>query len=216
MKHLLGVLAFATLVGGAQAATFTFTPNDNSGDADDLFDLDHHYAYTWGIQFDIPVGQQITGATLRIDNIWDWRPENDMLFIHLLDDPSATNSRLVRSIEDNTNDTVISDYFGPNGLLTTWSDPVGGVNNGFDLVYSFTAAQLATLTSYVTDSRPTDSGSTRYGDFGIGFDPDCHYYNTGIKLTITTGTSSVPDGGATVVLAGGAMLVLAAFRKKRA
>lgn len=219
MKHLLGALAFAAVIGGAQAATFNFAPNDNSGDPDDLNDLDHHYAYSWGIRFDIPDGETITGATLRINNIWDWRRESDMLFMRLLDDPWASNNRLVRTFEDNTRDNVISDYFAGQGvLLTTWSDPNGGSNGAYaiNFSYDFTASQLATLTSYVTDNRPNDTSNRKYGDFGIAFDPDCHYYNTGISLTITTGRSNVPDGGATVILAGGAILGLLAFRRKLA
>jgi len=204
MKHLIGVLAFAAVAGGAQAATFNFIPSDA-----DLADLDHHHAYSWGIRFDIPTGEEITGATLRIENIWDWRVEQDRLFIDLLDDPRNG----VQVYADNTNDNVISDYFATRGgvPITTWSDPVGGVNNGFDFVYSFTESQLALLTGFVTDSRPDNRA-----DFGLAFDPDCHYYNSGIKFTITTDRANVPDAGATSILAGGAFLALAAFRRKLA
>ena len=38
-----------------------------------------------------------------------------------------------------------------------------------------TPLALTTLSTYAGDSRIT-----------IGFDPDCHYYNSGIDLTITT------------------------------
>jgi hypothetical protein len=202
MKTLirLGCVALA-LAGSAKAVVLTPSPSD-------LGDLDHHTAVTWGITWNsIPAGQVITGATLKINNLWDWQVENDQLFIHLLNNPKTG----VRSTVDNTNDNVISDYFSGQGiLLTTFSDPAGGNNgqNATNFVYNFDVGQLAVLNNYVTDSK-TWLGWANGGwsaDFGLGFDPDCHYFNTGVSLTITTGPAetpgvpSVPDAGSTAAL----------------
>lgn len=190
MKSLLRLAAIALgLVASAKAAVFTFTPNPA-----DLNDLDHTHATTWGITWSIPAGQTITGATLKINNIWDWKRENDALYIRLLDDPKKG----VTFYNDNTNDNVLSDYFSGQGTyLTTWSDPNGGSNGQYavNFQYNFTSSQLLALTSYLTD--PTQSNRAA---FGLAFDPDCHYYNTGISFEITTAPSSVPDGGSSALL----------------
>jgi hypothetical protein len=200
----------------ASAAVFTPTPGD-------LGDLDHHNAVTWGITLSsgaIPAGQVITGATLRIDNLWDWRVEDDMLFIHLLNNPKSG----VKTFVDNTNDNVISDYFAGQGiLLTTFSDPFGGNNgqNAINFVYEFTPDQLAVLNSYATDAKQWLGWSSGWSaDFGLGFDPDCHYFNTGVSLTITTGVQNVPgvpgvpDTGSTLVLTLVAFAGLVSVRRR--
>jgi hypothetical protein len=48
------------------------------------------------------------------------------------------------------------------------------------------------------------------GLFGLGFDPDCHYYNSGITLTVQT----VPEpDAATFVLV--ALMPLCLWRRRR-
>ena len=199
MRFLLA--AAAVLAGITSATAVTFTPNPS-----DLGDLDHHNATKWGINWAVPAGETISGAKLTIKNIWDWKVENDKLFIHLLDDPTLG----VTSIVDNTADDVISDYFSGQGvLLTTWTDPYGGYARNFDLVYTFSAANLVTLNNYLTDWNPAGTG-----DFGFGFDPDCHYYNGGITFEITT--KRVPDNGSTILLMSLGLLGLVAFAAGKA
>jgi hypothetical protein len=198
MKKLLTFCFVSTLALAARADTFTFTPSDA-----DIGDLDHHYAYTWGINLNLPSDSKIVGATLTIQNIWDWRVENDKLFIRLLDDPSAG----IKTFLDNTNDNVLADYFlGQGTSLTTWTDPKGGYDRGFDFTYNFTASQLDALTSYITNGHTAGNA-----DFGIAFDPDCHYYNDGISLSVQT--SKVPDGGMSVVLLGLGLLAISGIRR---
>lgn len=198
MKKLLTVCFVSALAIAARADTLTFNPSDA-----DIGDLDHHYAYTWGINMSLPSDQKIVGATLTIKNIWDWRVENDKLFIRLLDNPAAG----ITSFLDNTNDNVISDYFSGQGTsLTSWSDPYGGYNRGYNFTYNFTAAQLNVLTGYITNGHATGTA-----DFGIAFDPDCHYFNDGITLTIKT--DKVPDGGLSVVLFGLGLLAISSLRR---
>jgi hypothetical protein len=197
MKSLL---AAAVLAGAISANAIVFTPTPG-----DLGDLDHHKATTWGITWNVPTGEVITGAKLTIKNIWDWQVESDKLFIHLLDDPRSG----VTSIYDNTADNVISDYFSGQGvLLTSWSDPYGGHARNFDLVYNFTSANLTTLRNYLTDPNPYGTG-----DFGFGLDPDCHYYNSGVTFEIIT--KRVPDNGSTLLLMSLGLLGLATFASRK-
>ena len=62
--------------------TYNFSPNPS-----DIYDLDHHYAYTWGIRWTPKAGEFITGAWISFNDIYNWAPEaNDQLYLHLLDD----------------------------------------------------------------------------------------------------------------------------------
>lgn len=209
----------ACMSSQALATSYSFQPSSV-----DLGDLDHHYAYTWGIsntqlRNELLNDYVITSATLTIYNIWDWRVETDKLFINLLDDTKSG----VRTIADNTNDNVISDlfatpninYFSARTQVTTWSDPIGGQNTGFDFQYQFTAAAIGVMTQYITNT--TMNYRTM---FGLGFDPDCHYFNDGVKLKIITAycpppPPSVPDTGSTAAMLVPAVLLAAYLRRRR-
>jgi len=209
MKKLLSLLAIAALSVSTHAASFTFKPTNGQ------FELDHNYAYSWGINGTsadalrtslVSGGQQITSAKLTIWNVWDWTVEsNDILNIHLLDDPTKD----ITSIYDNQGG---GDYFAPQGgFLTSWTDPKGGDTSDktFDFLYNFTGANISLLTSYLLD--PTANGKAA---FGLGFDPDCHYFNDGIQLDITTGPKKVSDNGLTLGLLGLGLLSLAVVRRR--
>ncbi len=136
----------------------------------DLGDLDHYHAYTWGVKWSWD-NEVINSATLSIRNLNDWQVEpDDVLYIHLLD--SAAQGVKTHS------DTAAGDWFAGQGILmTTYSDPDTGPNPAVNWFYQFTPQDIDTLRSYATG-----------GGFGLGFDPDCHFYNTGVELTIMTHT----------------------------
>ena len=86
---------------------------------------------------------------------------------------------------------------------------MGGYDRYFDFVFNFNAAQLDKLDQWITNG----------GTFGLGFDPDCHYYNRGIHFSIEIGqtptpTQTVPDGGSTAVFLGVALMGTAVARAK--
>jgi len=184
-------------VGIANAGTYTFTPPGNS----DLSDLDHYDAYKWGIKFNVPANEVITGASLEIKNIWDWTVEQDILYVDLLNTNGSGNTPVgVQRFYDNQ---ASGDYFAGQGVrVGTWSDPLGGVNTGFDLKFDFAAqGVLDELQQYASD-----------GYFALTFDPDCHYFNDGVKLKITT--EAVPEPASMVGLAiAGAALIRKKLKK---
>lgn len=199
-KLLTSAALALAAVGSAAAATYNFQPNPV-----DLNDLDHYYAYTWGINNPVPAGQTIVGASISISNIRNWRNESNALFIHLLDSASTG----VTQIWDSGGSSTISDYFSGQGiLLTTFVDSTF-VNQQF--TYNFTNSQLATLIAYISNGS----------NVAFGFDPDCHYFNDGVTFTITTtttppGASGVPDSGSTLILLGLGFLGLAGLKRRMA
>jgi hypothetical protein len=188
MKKITFAVASLFAASIANAGTYTYQPVNK-----DLSDLDHYYAYTWGIDSTIPQGERITSATLTIKNIWDWTVEDDILHVTLLDNPTSG----VKSYYDNQGE---GDFFAGQGTkVGTWTDTVGGRSRNFDLTFDLgQAGLLDKLNQYAKD-----------GKFGFGFDPDCHYFNDGVSLTVHT--QPVPEP-ATMAAMG---LGIAALLKRR-
>lgn len=191
-------LVSASLAG---AATYTFQPTPN-----DLWNLDHGYYYTWGINWSVPAGETIVGASLFFDDIRNYDNSENHLWVHLLDSATAGTAE---GTDSNDNVDYFADYPAcQHILLNYWhnlsDDPLDTATNpsniSRDITYDFKASQLDTLTDYLTD-----------GNFGLGFDPDCHFYNNGITLTIETAHAPVP---ASVLLLGSGLLGLVGFKRK--
>lgn len=188
-KHLLLAVAVMGACSGVCLGDLVLTPPDR-----DLNDLDHSYAYTWGISQPLPPDVQVVGASLAFDNIRDWTWESNVLYIHLLN----TANLGLRTLYDNRS----GDYFAAQGVvLTTYVNlpPIAQ-----DLVYNFTPDQVQTLNSYLAD-----------GVVGLAFDPDCHFYNDGVKLSLTLGSGGViPEPATMAFLAvGGGLLALRRHRR---
>lgn len=176
---LCGVLCVASTT----YAGVTFSPNPS-----DLYGLPHAYYYTWGINWSIPNGEFITEATLTITNIDDWTSESgDHLYIHLLDSAPA-------GVTSGWDGQGWGDAFAGNPLIANYQDPGPGA---VTLNYNF--SQLGLLDDL--------TGFAANGNFGLGFDPDCHYDNDGITLTIDTAPAPVPAPGAALLGAVGLGLV---------
>lgn len=159
---ILGLGLVGAVSGSAAVHVFNPTPAD-------IYDLDHYRYYTWGIDWN-PQGEQVSEVILSFNNIRNWREEDNSLFIHLLDD--APSNLTVGADYDPT----ISDYFAGEGdLIDAWTDPNGGLP-GVNLSYKF--SELGLIDNF--------AGYAADGNVGIAFDPDCHYYNDGVSLTVIT------------------------------
>jgi hypothetical protein len=160
-----------------------------------------------------------------------------------IDDPNPSNTNLAIRDDLGRNTGVGSIYTAPGQLLvadTTANTPIGNnlelgaaghdygggvrVDQGWaqgalgdathsfsttaeDYNFTFGSGALTSLNAYILNG----------GDFAIGLDPDCHYFNDGIWLTLTTGLrpnqTAVPEPGTMFLVASG--LACAAIRRRR-
>jgi hypothetical protein len=228
MKSIGSIVALAgiiCIVNAASAAVIEYNytlrpPSDGGGQPHDMYDLDHAKYYFWGMEWDVPSDQTIVGASLTFYNIWDWKIENDdSLKVDLID--SATDSRVAAKF-GGTRSRAWRTYLGALGRhdnallqgtdnqttprrcrrvgyrLENWNDPEGGRARDFNLVVPIPG----TLFGWLSD-----------GNFGFGIDPDCHYYNDRIGLTIRT-EHRVPDAGSTATLLGLAIAGIGLIRRR--
>ncbi len=201
MKTLILSIAALILLGlpaTASADTLTFqapttAANQGKGGASQ-FDLDHHKAYTWRVDNINLAGQKVTGATLTFTQISNWDTNPNMLFIHLLDSARFANAA---SFNDATGTPVVSSQIQDNFAGTLYSqNPLVDSGTGNTLltsrsftttpityVYTFTAAQVQALTAYIANGN----------NVALGFDPDCHFWNNGIILRISTTPTPNPE-----------------------
>jgi hypothetical protein len=126
---------------------------------------------------------------------------------------TAISPTATANLEDQANSLLVysgshtvTSYTNPTTHTTstnngTWSDPNGGSNDDFTLTINLSSANL----SLINELLDTDNSTT---DLGLGFGPDCHYYDSGITLTFST-----PDQSATLLMLGGALAGLALFAR---
>lgn len=202
-KFLLVVCCVVLLSGAAYASDYTLSPTPK-----DFNDFPHEKYLAWKPNWSLPEGETITEAVLTFYNIYDWTKENnDRLYTHLLTtDPKG--GKKISKFSDvwywKDNQKGGDNWDGKGPLIGVWTDPYGGnPNKAINLTYKFSDLGLVDdLNAALTN-----------GFFGIGVDPDCHYYNCGVDLKLTT--SVVPEPlSSSLFLLGGALLAVRKFRKK--
>ena len=162
LAMLAAILAISA--GQVSAETITYQPSPT-----DLWDLDHNYYYTWGIDTSDIAGMEIYEIELVIDNIDNWDNNENVLFLHLLDDATVGTER------EYDNELEFLDAFEGQGLLIDEYHDTGGSGTPEDLTYSFLALGiLPTAIEFAAD-----------GVIALGADPDCHFYNCGVSLVVT-------------------------------
>jgi hypothetical protein len=161
----------------------TFVPSDA-----DIMDLDHNYIYSWNINAGaLPANYTYTSAQLTFVNIRDWTQETNKLDIHLLPNPVALPITVSAGLSELYDAQAPTEYWDskPGIELNTYYNLPPTPQT---LTYTFDAAELAALNLYASD-----------GSFGIGLDPDCHFFNDKIQLTLTAATP-VPEPGILAML----------------
>jgi hypothetical protein len=118
--------------------------------------------------------------------------------MHLLDTAKGSGVRTfvddptgAAPVVDFTDDFISTRYHGQsNWLVAAGTSDTFLTDQSFTLspvtwTYTFTPAQLAALRSDVANGN----------NVALGFDPDCHFFNNGVQLTLST-----PDNGNTFAL----------------
>jgi hypothetical protein len=151
--------------------------------------------YIWNIDVTWDVLQELVDAmTLKIDNLRNFDNNDNDLWIHLLDG-DATQPNLV-VLTDNQDGV---DYFDGQGLLLEHYEDL--TTTPHDKYHYFTQAELDKVNEYAADGR-----------IALAFDPDCHFYNCGVKLTACT--TAVPEPSV-VALGGFALGLLGIVRLRK-
>jgi hypothetical protein len=184
LSALLCALACAGLAAAqGSVTTLSFQPSPT-----DMNDLDHHMVYTWRIDNISLSGMAITSATLSITNISNWDTNPNVLHLHLLD--TAIQSGVASFVDDPTGSAPVTDltddftssryHSDPNWLVKAGTPDTFLANpsfttTGVNYTLNLTSSQLQTLSAYIANGN----------DIAFGLDPDCHFFNDGIKFTMS-------------------------------
>ena len=197
---LLLLLILCLIGPSVWAASYTFVP-----DPLDLGDLPHGSYYAWGIEWpSVPAGEVIDNAVLHIDNINDWTMEfNDVLHIWMVDELPDVPWGEVNwpGVSEGQDGAGVSDMFADCGgtHLMDYTD----YNWWWEDLYIPLPADK--LQEYISND----------GMFGLALDPDCHYYNKGLSLYVTTSQNPVPEPLTVLGVFAGVSAIAGYVRKRK-
>ena len=188
--------------------------------------FDHSYTYNsnpsgndtnWGTDpFEVGSVPSITigSSTKPLNNYLPFTPvtvstaPNDQANSLIVANNGMSGSTINGAPVSASNDTLSYYYNGawhPNP--GTWSDPS---DTPVNITIQLTSANISLLTNLLQNDVNTTT------DLGLGFGPDCHFYDSGVTLSINTSGPqiySVPDGGTTLAMLGAALVGLLGFRR---
>ncbi len=186
-SSLFAAVFAAALMGVSSAhaavTTLSFQPSPT-----DMYDLDHHLLYTWKIDNISLSNQAVTSATLSFTNISNWDSNPNVLHLHLLD--TAINPGVASFVDDPTGSVPVTDltddfistryHSDPKWLVKAGTGDTFLANptfttTGVNYSINFTPSQLQILSAYIANGN----------DIAFGLDPDCHFFNDGVKFTMT-------------------------------
>lgn len=185
----------------------SWSPNPSN-----LNNLDHHSLYTWRID-DLNVDpSKIRSVTLSFSSIRNWDKNANVLHLHLLDTAKRSGVRSfiddpagAAPVADLTDDFISTRYHNQSnwlvsaGTADTFLADQSFTLNPVNWSFTLTPSQLAAFRSYVSNGN----------NVAFGFDPDRHFFNNGIIVTML-----VPDSGMTLGLLGIALAAILLARNR--
>ena len=176
--------------------------------------LTHDDYYSWGLNIIVPANEDISSATITFEGLRNWDNKRNQLYVHILGDAplgflKAGDDSGTNFVDSFTNPVWWNIGSEGNIFVYDFGLPYGnGYNATVARNVSFTISDLSVITFLNT--------ATSDGLFGLGFDPDCHFWATKLKLTLISeggGSQEVPEPG-TILLVGVGLLGLGFLRKK--
>jgi hypothetical protein len=165
-QTVIAVTVLTAVLFAAQAFALEVTYHPTPGD---LEDLPHANYYKWGIDLSAFAGLNIYEVELKLISISNWDANENHLYLHLLDDAPLG----VTKLNDSDND-FIDAFAGLGPLIDDYQD-MNGPSLHETLVYKFSTIDA------LIDSVNVYRGNNV---IAVGLDPDCHFYNCGIELTV--------------------------------
>jgi hypothetical protein len=189
--------------------TYSYTGGYISGSG-----LEHQQYYSWGLNSSqIPQNEDIISVTILFKGLHNWDNLENHLYVNVLGDaPTPLSFHVIGT--DNPNDNVFFDNLNSwnlngegNAFIHDFALLYGPGNNATiarDVSYTFTNVTQPSLINFFNTAIDD-------GNFGLGFDPDCHFWGSKIKLTLITERVSEPS---TFLLLGAGLAGVSLLRKR--
>jgi hypothetical protein len=190
--------ALAVLLCGV-AANATVDPYKYTYETDDLNSLDHRRIYAWGMepQWDTDL-EVVVFVKVSFKNLRNYNDEENDLYVNLLD---TTLHLGVHSMPEFS--PMPANWFeilGPASVLVEHYEDLP--DYGQDRSFELTSAELIKFNEFASDGR-----------FGLGLDPDCHFYSCGTEVEVHT--ALIPEPATLGLLGIGALGQALRFRRRR-